>query len=254
MYIYNIYIYIYILCNYISYTLYIWYNIYIYVYIGEFLFEITNPCGGSCRLPPTRKQPRNLATSAALHRSHFHCHQRLWDDAVDAKPPKWWSNHDFPMLKPCIWDILAVESSIFVYRASILFFHPYVSTFFSEKSVPHNHCFWGRGAILKMLITMKSPQTSIEISQVMIFVMSEQLASWVPSLYREASLEDVQQGQRWLAVTLKGARVDETKRCKVRRPAYHGRSSRFCPTQFGDVYMMFCVCVMIGRLCVLPSY
>lgn len=36
----------------------------------------------------------------------------------------------------------------------------------------------------------------------------------------------------------KGAPVDETKRCKVRRPAYHGRSSRFCPTQFGDVYMI----------------
>ena len=33
-----------------------------------------------------------------------------------------------------------------------------------------------------------------ESSQVMIFVMSEQLASWVPSLYREARLEDVQQG------------------------------------------------------------
>ncbi|CAK9053743.1 Anoctamin-8 (Transmembrane protein 16H) [Durusdinium trenchii] len=34
------------------------------------------------------------------------------------------------------------------------------------------------------------------ITNVMIFVMSEQLASWTPSLYREASLEDVQQGRR----------------------------------------------------------
>ena len=41
-----------------------------------------------------------------------------------------------------------------------------------------------------------TPEIYIEISQVMIFVMSEQLASWVPSLYREASLEDVQQGRR----------------------------------------------------------
>ncbi|CAK9053730.1 Anoctamin-10 (Transmembrane protein 16K) [Durusdinium trenchii] len=38
------------------------------------------------------------------------------------------------------------------------------------------------------------------ITNVMIFVMSEQLASWTPSLYREASLEDVQQGRLASAV------------------------------------------------------
>eukprot|EP00434_Breviolum_minutum_P024335 symbB.v1.2.021490.t1/scaffold1806.1/size131321/5 len=38
------------------------------------------------------------------------------------------------------------------------------------------------------------------ITNIMIFVMSEQLASWVPSLYREASVDDVHQGRLASAV------------------------------------------------------